>query len=83
MTKEQAIEIRRRQLWGEPVHPQVLAEAIQTIQMTALSSARKPYKCRLPTISQDMREKVNAVLIEKFKRALGRDFTGMKQEGTL
>jgi hypothetical protein len=71
MTKEEAVEIRRRQLWGDSVPPKVLAEAIQTIQLTALTVNRTRYKCRLPVIDPAEKERVNAILIENFKRALG------------
>lgn len=72
MTRDEAIALRRQQLYGEPVNALLLQQAIAVIQATALSSARKPYKYRLPTLKHDVKETANAILLFNLGLWLGR-----------
>jgi hypothetical protein len=65
VTKEQARAIRAAQLRGEPVKAIDLQAAISVL------SSKRHNKARLPVLRQDIRERVNLVLMFNLGKALG------------
>jgi len=70
MTLEQAIKIRTNQLKGEPIPALVLQEAIQVLQESQPSKGR-PYKFRLPVLTQADRDRMNGLLMFNLGRHAG------------
>jgi len=66
MTKEQARAIRAAQLRGEPVKAVDLQAAINVL------GTKRTNKMTLPTLRDDVRERVNSLLIYRLGLALGR-----------
>lgn len=71
MTLDQAIELRRKQLSGEPVRALDLQEAIHVINGAQPSTGRR-YKFRMPTLSRAEQERADGVLLFNLGVALGR-----------
>lgn len=65
MTKERAAAIRAAQLRGEPVKAIDLQEAINVL------GTRRRNKMALPTLRQEVRNRVNLVLMFNLGKALG------------
>ena len=66
MTRTEAVEIRSKQLRGEPVLAMDLQEAIHTL------SKRRDKRIRLPHLSALARERINAILLWNLGRMVGR-----------
>lgn len=66
MTKQQAMAIRSAQLRGEPVKALDLQEAIRVL------GDKRKNKMHLPALRQEVRERVNGVLLLNIGMALGR-----------
>jgi len=66
MTKEQARAIRAAQLRGEPVKAVDLQTAINVL------GSKRTNKMTLPALRDDVRERVNSLLIYRLGLALGR-----------
>lgn len=65
MTREQATAIRCAQLRGEPVSVMDLQEAINVL------GSKRTNKARIPALRDDVRQRVNLVLMFNLGKALG------------
>jgi hypothetical protein len=66
MTRSEAVEVRCKQLRGEPVKALDLQEAIRTL------SKRRDSRVKLPAMSEVARERINAILLWNLGRSLAR-----------